>query len=45
VDEFKLKVQGIAMTADVARDQMTRAGMSGGMNQSGNAVEIQRFSK
>src|SRR5512132_3402865 len=28
VDEFKLKVQGIAMTADVAREQMARAGMS-----------------
>src|SRR5512144_1395246 len=30
VDEFKLKVQGIAMTSDAARDQMTRAGMGAG---------------
>jgi len=37
IDEFKLRVQGIAMTADIARDDMARAGM--------NAVEIQRFSK
>jgi twitching motility protein PilT len=36
VDEFKLKVQGIAMTSDLARDQMARAGMSGGS-------DIQRF--
>jgi twitching motility protein PilT len=35
VDEFKLKVQGIAMTSDAARDQMTRAGMGGS--------DIQRF--
>jgi twitching motility protein PilT len=37
VDEFKLKVQGIAMTSDLARDQMARAGMSGG------GSDIQRF--
>ena len=28
VDEFKLKVQGISTTADVARDQMAAAGMA-----------------
>jgi twitching motility protein PilT len=38
VDEFKLRVQGIAMTSDAARDEMARAGMSGG-------VDVQRFSK
>ena len=37
VDEFKLKVQGIAMTADVARDQMARAGMG--------STEVTRFSQ
>jgi twitching motility protein PilT len=36
VDEFKLRVQGIAMTSDTARDQMARAGMSSG-------TDIQRF--
>jgi twitching motility protein PilT len=35
VDEFKLKVQGIATTADMARDQMARAG--------GSSPEITRF--
>jgi twitching motility protein PilT len=35
VDEFKLRVQGIAMTADSARDQMARAGMT--------SQDIQRF--
>ena len=29
VDEFKLKVQGIAMTSDAARDEMARAAVSG----------------
>jgi len=37
VDEFKLKVQGIAMTSDAARDQMARAGMGAG------SADIQRF--
>jgi twitching motility protein PilT len=37
VDEFKLKVQGIAMTSDAARDQMARAGMNAG------SADIQRF--
>ncbi len=39
VDEFKLKVQGISTTADLARDQMARAGASTG----GRAPEITRF--
>jgi twitching motility protein PilT len=40
VDEFKLKVQGIATTAEMARDEMARrggAGLPGGM------PEITRF--
>ncbi|HEY6362843.1 MAG TPA: type IV pilus twitching motility protein PilT [Vicinamibacterales bacterium] len=37
VDEFKLRVQGISTTADMARDQMARAGISQG------APEITRF--
>ena len=39
VDEFKLKVQGIATTADMARDQMARAGRATG----GKQPEITRF--
>jgi twitching motility protein PilT len=39
VDEFKLKVQGIHTTADMARDQMARAGQSNG----GRMPEITRF--
>jgi hypothetical protein len=39
VDEFKLKVQGIHTTADMARDQMARVGQSNG----GRAPEITRF--
>jgi twitching motility protein PilT len=38
VDEFKLKVQGIATTADMAREQMARTGQA-----SGGAPEITRF--
>jgi twitching motility protein PilT len=38
VDEFKLRVQGIAMTSDAAREEMARAGMTG-------STDIQRFSK
>ena len=34
VDEFKLKVQGVAMTSDAARDEMVRAGM-----------DVQRFGR
>ena len=39
VDEFKLKVQGISTTADMARDQMAKVGQSTG----GKSPEITRF--
>ena len=39
VDDFKLKVQGISTTADLARDQMARAGQTTG----GTIPEITRF--
>jgi twitching motility protein PilT len=39
IDEFKLKVQGISTTADMARDQMARVGQSTG----GSSAEITRF--
>ena len=39
VDEFKLKVQGISTTADMARDEMARAGRG----QGGGPPEITRF--
>ena len=39
VDEFKLKVQGIHTTADMARDQMARVGQTTG----GKTPEITRF--
>ena len=39
VDEFKLKVQGISTTAEMARDQMARAGQAGG----GDSPQITRF--
>jgi twitching motility protein PilT len=39
VDEFKLKVQGIATTSDMALDQMARAGSS----TKGSTPEITRF--
>jgi len=39
VDEFKLKVQGIHTTADMARDQMARAGQASG----GKSPDITRF--
>jgi twitching motility protein PilT len=38
VEDFKLKVQGISSTADMARDQMARTAMRGG-------AEITRFGK
>jgi twitching motility protein PilT len=41
VDEFKLRVQGIAMTSDAAREEMARAGMT---SMSGG-VDVQRFSR
>jgi twitching motility protein PilT len=39
VDEFKLKVQGIHTTADMARDQMARVGQA----TAGKSPEITRF--
>jgi hypothetical protein len=39
VDEFKLKIQGISTTADIARDEMARDAGIG----SGGAAEITRF--
>jgi twitching motility protein PilT len=39
VDEFKLSVQGISTTADISRDQMTRAVLGGGK------PEVTRFGK
>jgi twitching motility protein PilT len=42
VDEFKLKVQGISMTADSARDQMAAGVLGGGP---GARPEVTRFSK
>ena len=39
VDEFKLKVQGIHTTGDMAREQMARVGQTSG----GRAPEITRF--
>ena len=42
VDEFKLKVQGISTTADLARDQMARAGSSTS-GSGGGSPEITRF--
>src|SRR6188768_2510394 len=39
VDEFKLKVQGIHTTADMAREQMAKVGQSTG----GKSAEITRF--
>jgi twitching motility protein PilT len=40
VDEFKLKVQGISTTTDLARDEMARGGQMGGANfrEDANAV-------
>jgi twitching motility protein PilT len=40
VDEFKLKVQGISTTTDLARDEMAKAGRASG----GRSAEITRFS-
>src|SRR5215217_1454604 len=39
IDEFKLKVQGISTTSELARDQMASAGLSSG----GRQPEITRF--
>jgi len=43
VDEFKLKVQGIHTTADMARDQMARAGAAAGKLGATKTPEITRF--
>jgi twitching motility protein PilT len=43
VDEFNLKVQGIATTTDVAREQMARAGFVGTAPSSRRTPEITRF--
>jgi len=42
VDEFKLKVQGISMTADSARDQMASSVLGG---HAGARPEVTRFSR
>ena len=42
VDEFKLKVQGISMTADSARDQMASSVLGG---RTGAHPEVTRFAK
>jgi twitching motility protein PilT len=42
VDEFKLKVQGISMTADSARDQMAAGVLGGGP---GGRPEVTRFTR
>jgi hypothetical protein len=42
VDDFKLKVQGISNSAEVARDQMASVGTSTG-GASGRGPEITRF--
>jgi twitching motility protein PilT len=39
VDEFKLKVQGISTTSDMARDEMLQASLG----RPGGAPEITRF--
>ena len=39
VDEFKLKVQGIATTSDMAREEMARSGQQTG----GPTAQITRF--
>ena len=45
VDEFKLKVQGISTTADLARDQMARAGAAGNVPGGRRVPEITRFGR
>ena len=41
VDDFKLKIQGISSTADMARDEMARAGQKSG----GRSADITRFGR
>ncbi|MGH9347405.1 MAG: type IV pilus twitching motility protein PilT [Vicinamibacterales bacterium] len=43
VDEFKLRVQGIATTADMARDEMARASAAAGISRPSAKPEITRF--
>jgi twitching motility protein PilT len=43
VDEFNLKVQGIATTNEIAREQMARAGFAGTASANRPAPEISRF--
>jgi twitching motility protein PilT len=43
VDEFKLRVQGISTTADMARDEMARAGAAAGASKPAARPEITRF--
>jgi twitching motility protein PilT len=43
VDEFKLKVQGISSTTEMARDQMARVGQAAGAAGAGRKPEITRF--
>ena len=45
VDEFKLRVQGISTTGDLARDQMARAGESGSAPAGRRVPEITRFGR
>jgi twitching motility protein PilT len=43
VDEFKLRVQGISTTADLAREEMARAGAAAGAGKPAARPEITRF--
>jgi twitching motility protein PilT len=43
VDEFKLKVQGISTTSEIARDQMARAGEAGSATGGRRPPEITRI--
>jgi len=43
VDEFKLRVQGISTTADMARDQMARTGAAAPVGAGAGKPEITRF--
>ena len=45
VDEFKLRVQGISMTSDLARDQMASGVIGGGQARPSASPEITRFTK
>ncbi|MEW6321426.1 MAG: type IV pilus twitching motility protein PilT [Acidobacteriota bacterium] len=45
VDEFKLRVQGISTTADMARDQMANTVLGGQTPAGGGAPEISRFGR